>query len=94
MKGSPSGKFSGQEQIGLCPTTWQRASSPQLLMQGSLHFCLIQALFAGQSELTAHSGRQAGGAPRNPGWHEHTARSLDTWHSLFDPHGDGSHGFI
>lgn len=94
MKGSPSGKFSGQEQMGLCPETWHRASSPQLLMHGSLHFLLIQALFAGQSEFTAHSGRQAGGVPRYPVWHEHTARSLDTWHSLFTPHGDGSQGLL
>lgn len=78
MKGSPSGRFSGQVQIGLWPTTWHRASRPQLWMHGSLHLRLMQALLAGQSEFTAHSGRQAGGAPRYPARHEHAARSLTT----------------
>lgn len=64
--------------MGLCPTTWHSASNPQLCIQGSLHLRLIQALFAGQSELTEHSGRQAGGAPWYPGRHEQAARSLTT----------------
>lgn len=92
MKGSPSGRFSGHVQIGLWPTTWHRASKPQLCTQGSLHFRLMQALFAGQSEFTAHSGRHAGGAPKNPGRQTQAARSPTTLHSLFGPHGDGSQG--
>lgn len=78
--------------MGLCPTTWHRASNPQLCTQGSLHFRCIQALLVGQSELTAHSGRQAGGAPKNPGRQTHAALLFTTLHSLFGPHGDGSQG--
>ena len=53
-KGSPVYP-GGQLQIGLCEVTRQMASAPQDPGQGSLHFCCIQALSAGQSLLITHS---------------------------------------
>lgn len=52
-----------QVQIGLCVITWHLALTPQVFWHGSLHFFFIQALSCGHSELTIHSGRQAGGVP-------------------------------
>lgn len=59
---------------------------------GSMHFWLTQVRVEGHSELTTHSGRQAGGLPLYVGRQEHTAWSLLTRHSLFGPQGDGLHG--
>lgn len=58
-----------------------------------MHFWLIQAFDNEHSELTKHSGRQFGGAPKKSGWQEHTARPLLMRQILFGPHGEGSHGF-
>lgn len=52
----------------------------------------MQALLSGQSELTAHSGRQAGGEPMYPARQEQAPRLFTILHSLFGPHGDGSQG--
>lgn len=54
----------------------------------------MQALSNEHSELTTHSGRQAGAFPAKPGKHEQTATPLFSRHWLFGPHGDGLHGFI
>lgn len=61
------------EHIGLWLITLQLVFVPQGPGQGFVHFCLIQALSCGHSELTTHSGRQLGGAPMYSGKHEHTA---------------------
>lgn len=61
-------------------------------MHGSLHFWAIQALFAGHSALTTHSGRQFGGVPRYSGAQVHTAWSFITLHILLGPQGDGEQG--
>jgi hypothetical protein len=90
--GSPV-KRDGQLQMGLWLTTWHRASIPQVPGQGSWHFCEMQAWFWGHSELTTHSGLHDGGLPKKFGWQEHTAWPLVMRHTLFGPHGDGSHGF-
>lgn len=90
--GSPENR-SGQVQIGLWFTTWHWAFSPQVPGQGSMHFWLTQALFRGHSKLDTHSGLQEGGAPIKPGTQEHTACPLMSLHWLFDPQGDGLHGF-
>ena len=58
MNGSPWYPL-GQEQTGLCPMTWQRASIPQVPGQGSRHLWLTQAKLLPQSELVVHSGLQA-----------------------------------
>lgn len=91
-KGSPV-KPGGQLQIGLWLTTWHLALTPQVPGQGSMHFCLTQALSWAQSELTMHSGRHVGGEPTKPVRHEHTACPLISRHWLFGPQGDGWHGF-
>lgn len=49
------------------------ALSPQVPGQGSEHFCLMQALLRGHSELTVHSGLHPGGLPVYSGKQEHTA---------------------
>lgn len=67
--------------------------SPQLFIQGSLHFWSVHAKFGGHSELTTHSGRQLGGDPIKVGKHEQTACPFISLHWLFAPHGDGLHGF-
>lgn len=61
-KGSPV-NAGGQLQIGLWLTTWHLAVTPQDPGHGSLHLRFTQASFNGQSLLTIHSGRQAGGFP-------------------------------
>lgn len=61
-KGSPV-NIEGQLQIGLWLTTWHLADTPQDPGHGSLHLRFTQASFNGQSLLTIHSGRQAGGFP-------------------------------
>lgn len=81
-----------QLQIGLWLMTLHSAFRPQVFAQGSPHFWLIQALLAAHSELTTHSGLQAGGEPTKLGRHEQIPCSLFTLHWLFGPHGDGLHG--
>lgn len=49
----------------------------------------MQALSAGQSVFTKHSGRQFGGEPMYCGKHVQEARSLIFLHSEYNPHGDG-----
>lgn len=83
-----------QEQIGLWLFTWHTAFSPQAPGQGSTHFWLTHALFKGHSELTTHSGRQAGGDPTNVATQEHTAWPFTSLHWLFGPQGEGTHGFL
>lgn len=46
----------GQEHTAACLTTVHNALRPQALMQGSVHFLLMQARSPGQSSLTMHSG--------------------------------------
>lgn len=50
-------------QIGLWLMILQSVLMPHRSGQGSIHFCLTQALFNGHSVLTIHSGLQAGGVP-------------------------------
>lgn len=66
VKGSPVCP-SSQEHIGLCSRTAHTALLPHEPGQGSLHLLLMQALFEGQSLLTVHSRRQAGGVPSKLG---------------------------
>lgn len=53
--------------------TWHLLPMPHVPTHGSLHFCLIQALFNVHSLLTIHSGLQFGGEPMKSGKHEQTA---------------------
>lgn len=85
--------FIGHEQIGLWFITSHFAPRPQLPIQGSIHFWLLQASFNGQSELIVHSGRHNGGVPKKPLIHEQTPCWLITLHWLLGPHGLGLHGF-
>jgi hypothetical protein len=48
----------GQLQMGLCDVTRQMAPAPQEPGHGSLHFCWMQALSAGQSLLMMHSAEE------------------------------------
>lgn len=74
--------------------TRQSAFRPQDPIQGSLHFSVMQAWVGGQSVFTTHSGRQLGGEPMYAGRHEQDAwLPAVTWHTEFDPQGDGVHGF-
>lgn len=73
--------------------TSQRALSPQVPGQGSVHLYLWQARFVEHSALTTHSGLQFGGDPWYSGRHEHTAFPFFSMHLLFGPHGDGVHGW-
>lgn len=41
-----------------------------------------------------HSGRQPGGDPKKPIWHEQIGRPPITRQMLFGPHGDGSQRFV
>lgn len=54
----------------------------------------MQARLNGHSLLLTHSGLQLGGAPKNPGKHEHEGDSLDTLHWELGPHGEGRQGFV
>lgn len=92
-KGSPvnPGK---QLHIGLWLTTLQIVLNPQEPGQGFTHFWLLQASDKEQSELTVHSGRQAGGAPRYPATQEQTGCWLITRQTLFGPQGEGEQGFL
>lgn len=93
LKGSPT-KFVGQLQIGLCITVLQRALCPQVPGHGSIHLIFWQALSNAHSELTIHSGLQCGGAFMLPSKQEQTGLSFCTRHTLYGPHGDGTHGFV
>lgn len=53
----------------------------------------MQALSEGHSELTTHSGRQAGGGPTKSGKQEQTAWLFTSRHWALAPHGEGSQGF-
>lgn len=88
VKGSP--EYLGRQlQMGLWFTTWHWVLKPQVPIQGSIHFWLLQARFRGQSELTTHSGLQDGGAPRYPWTQEQTACWFTIRHWLLGPQGDG-----
>lgn len=91
MNGSPVIR-GGQLQIGLWLTTSHLAPTPQDPAQGFMHFWLLHASDRPQSELTTHSGRQAGGEPLYDGKHEQTDWPLIGLHWLYGPHGDGWHG--
>lgn len=93
MKGSPvnPGK---QLHMGLWLITLQIVLNPQEPGQGFTHFWLLQASDKEQSELTVHSGRQAGGAPRYPATQEHTGCWLISRQTLFGPQGEGEQGFL
>lgn len=93
MNGSPV-YWGGQLHIGLWFTTWQIAAIPQVPGHGSIHFWLTQASFNGHSELTIHSGRQAGGLPIYPGTQEQTACPLISLHWLLGPQGEGLQGLV
>lgn len=41
-----------------------------------------------------HSGLQVGGLPIKPSTQEHTAWPLNSRHLLYEPHGEGLHGFV
>lgn len=69
------------------------APVPQEPGQGSLHFCLIQALLLEHSGLIEHSGLQFGGLPINVGKQEQEGDPPISLHSEFGPHGDGTQGF-
>jgi len=62
--------------------------------QGSLHFCCIQAILAGHSTLTVHSGLQFGGLPLYVGKQEHDGTPPISRHSENAPQGDGIHGSL
>ena len=85
VKGSPENP-SGQAHIGLWLTTSQVARNPQDPGHGSTHFWLLHAWFRGHSALSTHSGRHAGGEPKNDGKQEHTAWLLISRHWLLGPH--------
>lgn len=93
LNGSPVNR-GRHVQIGLWFITLHSVFWPHTPSQGFLHFWRIHACCWLHSELTRHSGRQAGGVPRNSDWQVHTAWSLDTLQILFGPHGDGMHGFL
>lgn len=80
-------------QIGERLITRQTALRPHTPGHGSTHFELRQTESILQSEFITHSGLQFGGEPRWLGKHLHTARSSLTLQTLFEPHGDGKHGF-
>lgn len=67
---------------------------PQIPGQGSIHLRSLHARFVEQSELTVHSGRQAGGVPMKVGKQLHIAWSFDTRHWLLRPQGEGTHGSV
>lgn len=83
---------SGQIQIGVWLSTLQTAPVPHEPGHGSLHFSRIHAKLLGHSELIVHSGRQFGGCPRYPTWHEHDGDPPISLHCEYKPHGDGTHG--
>ena len=62
LNGSPV-KPGGHWHTGLWLVTWHLALFPHTPGQGSTHFWLIHAVSCEQSELTTHSGLQAGGVP-------------------------------
>lgn len=79
----------GQVQIGTWFDTIHMELTPHVPEQGSRHFCLIHALFLGQSEFKTHSGRQLWyGSPWYSGMQVHTPL-LQT---VFCPHGLGLQG--
>jgi len=91
VKGSPI-KPGEQVQIGLWLITSQRAFSPHVPGQGSVHLNLWQALFDGHSLFTTHSGLQFGGVPWYSFWQEHTPCWFTFLHWLLGPQGDGLQG--
>ena len=91
--GSPVKLFL-HEHMGLWFKTLQFALRPQRFGQGSMHFWLMQAREVEHSELTTHSGRQAGGDPTYSGLQEHTPWPFTTRHWLFGPQGDGLQGSV
>lgn len=74
--------------------TWHRAFTPHVPGQGSRQFWFKHAWCCGQSVLDTQLGRQVGGEPSYPSWHEHTACSFTTLQILYGPHCDGTHGLI
>ncbi len=73
--------------MGLWLTTWQSAFAPQTPSQGSTHFLLVpQARCSAQSLFFRHSGRQLGGWPMKPCWHEQMQAPFTTFCTLLGPH--------
>lgn len=68
--------------MGLWFMVWQRAFTPHVPEQGSLHLCFIQAWCCGQSVLITHSGLQAGGDPMDPSSQEQTPCPFNSLHWL------------
>lgn len=54
----------------------------------------MHARYEGHSEWTTHSGRQSGGNPKNPGWHEQTGLLFISLQIEFGPHGLPAQGWI
>lgn len=74
--------------------TVHNALTPHDPGQGSIQCSRTHALLLAQSELTTHSGRQFGGAPKYPVKHEQDALPLITLHWAFCPQGDGIQGSL
>ncbi len=91
VKASPV-KPGWQRHSGRWLTTLHKALTPQVPMQGFLHFWFEQASFILQSLSTIHSGLHVGGFPIKPGKQEQTAWPFISRHWLFGPHGDGLQG--
>ena len=73
--------------------TRHEALMPQSPGHGSTHFWFLQASSVGQSSLKIHSGRQFGGEPVIPDWHEQSHRSPFLLGGLaYGPQGLGLHG--
>lgn len=83
-----------QVQVGMWFCTLQSVFEPQDPIHGSLHLSDIQDNVEGQSEFTAHSGRQLGGDPMKFTRQEQDGCSPIGLHSEFGPQGDGTQGFI
>ena len=82
-----------QEHMGLCWWTLQLALMAQDPGHGSTQREFKQALSRGHSLFVTHSGLQFGGDPTNSGRQEQTATPFNSLQLLFNPHGDGWHGF-
>lgn len=54
----------------------------------------MQAKLLGHSEFIVHSGLQFGGLPMKLGKQEHEGEPPISLHSLFGPHGEGTHGLV
>lgn len=84
-----------QVQEGKWLMTWQFAFEPQVPGHGSMHLLRTHALFAGQSELSVHSGRHPSyGLPMYSARQEQDPALFCILHMEFAPHGNGIQGFV